>query len=320
MKTLLPALALVAVALPASARGASAQVLRPHASAPHTVAQADVAQATVAQANDAIAVLVAADDAWALGDFAAVAALLEPLLLPVPPSAGERDVRRALERLGASALYIDDPELAGRAFLALLQLDPRHELDPFLYPDSVLGAFAGVRSEHAETLGLVEPPTGGAETVYLERVVRDQSLAVSMIPLGVGFFASERPIPGAVWLGTQAALGVSSLGLWLRNETQRIEGGTLVGPQGGLPRTDAVVARQRAHVALGGLFLGAVAANMLHGAITHARAERVELRILPGAPPELLGARPDRRWRVAFAPILPLDARARAPGESPWPR
>lgn len=245
-----------------------------------------------------------AENAWVFGGFDEVISILEPLVLPTAPEATPRQLERAYTRLGASAYYVERMELAEAAFLALLRGDPSYELDPFLFPNTVIDFFERVREAHRDELGTVEEPAVG-EVVWVERHVQRQPLAVSMLPLGVGFFAAERPVEGAVWASTQTGLAVTSVGFWLLNEGARIEGGSLVGPQGGLPRTDIVVRRQRVHVATGALFLGAALANAIHGAAMHQRFERVEFRTLPGPPEELTRApaRP-RRWVVSVFPIV----------------
>jgi hypothetical protein len=250
-----------------------------------------------------------AENAWVFGDFDEVIQILRDRMLPDRPEGSDRQVERGYTRLGASALYLDDSALAEAAFLALLRGDPSYELDPFLFPNTVIDFFEAVREEHRDELVRLSPMAQAGEVVWVERHVREQSLAVSMLPFGAGFFASERTVEGGLWLGAQSGLAATSLTFWLINENSRIQGGSLVGPQGGLLRSDTTVRRQRVHVATGALFFGAVVANALHGALTHERTRQIDFRTLPGPPEELSRApRPARGWRVSFVPLVELGA------------
>lgn len=259
-------------------------------------------------APDYAELLDRAQNAWAFGDFGDVVTMLAPAVLPPPPDAPSRATDRALAQLGASAIYVDNPELAEEAFVELLRRDAEAELDPFLFPNSVLDFFELVRQEHRSELGVSEPADVAAgETVWVERRIVEQPLAVSMLPFGVGFFAGDRRDIGATWASLEAGLLATSVSFWFVNESSRVDGGTLVGPQGGLPRTDVTVRRQRAQVATGALFLAAVVGNAIHGAIWHDNTRRVDVERLDGPPPEFFGTqanRSDRGFRIRFVPIL----------------
>lgn len=242
-----------------------------------------------------------ADNAWVYGSFDEVIAALRPWMLPAPPPVSETVLLRAWERLGASAWYEGDEELASIAFLELLRLDSQARLDPFVHPNLLVRFFDNVRSENAAELALDTPGVAGGETVYIERSVQTQSILVSMLPFGWGFFAADRDGLATTYLITEVALGATSAGLYWANEAQR-------GPDGLYDDATVPERRRRIQTITGWSFFALVATNMVHGALAHRSITSVEYRTLTEPPSELRdpesSAAPPRRWAIRFAPIF----------------
>lgn len=244
--------------------------------------------------------LAFADNAWVFGDFALVVEVLTPWLVPTPPPASDAVLRRAWERLGASAWYEDDSDLAESAFVELLVLDPRHRLDPFVHPAPLVQFYDEVREDRASELP-VETPTLGGATVYVERRVQTQSMLVSMLPFGWGFFAAGRDGLGTTYLITEVALGATSAGLYWANEAAR-------GADGLYDDATVPERRRRIQVVTGWSFFALLATNIVHGALAHRSITSVEYRTLTEPPSELVdpdtSMRPARRWQFRFAPVF----------------
>jgi len=242
-----------------------------------------------------------AENAYVYGDYIEVVQALRPRLLP----AGPEDVDlgtlvRAYTLLGTSAQFCEMGDVADASFLEILLRDPRFRLDPLLYPPLVIARFDAVREANEERLQdlLVEQDAGA--TVYLEREVRSQSRLVSMMPFGYGFFASDRDVAGMSYAIGEAALGGAMLTLFLANEVARGDDGYFQDPA-------RARARGRAQIAMASGFSALLLANLIHGALTHERTQRVEFRTLTEPPAELDPARrsshSSSRWRVAFSPL-----------------
>ena len=264
------------------------------------------AHTAVAQGDDDAAVqgeafsvaLERAENAWVFGDFDEVIEALEPHLLPTAPPVDPRTLTRAYGRLGASAVYAERAEIADAAFLALLRLDSGHELNPLIYPNTVIRYFEQVRETYADELGDGEPDVAPGETVFVERSVERQPRLVSMAPFGYGFFARGEPGIGSAWLVTEVALGATSLGMYLANETARDD------ETGAIVRTNTTQRRRTIQIVTGTGFFVAIAANVLHGALAHRSISSVEYRTLDEPPPEFRGSR--MRARVRWSPLPSL--------------
>lgn len=239
-----------------------------------------------------------AENAWVFGDFDEVIEALEPHLLPTAPPIEPRTLIRAYGRLGASAVYAERTDLADAAFLALLQLDSGHELNPLIYPNTVIRYFEQVRETYADQIGDTEPDVAPGETVFVERSVERQPRAVSMAPFGYGFYARGEPGIGTAWLVTELTLGATSLGMYIANETARDS------ETGAIVRTSTTERRRTVQIITGTGFFVAIAANVLHGALAHRSISSVEYRTLDEPPPEFRGSR--MRARVRWSPLPSL--------------
>jgi hypothetical protein len=200
--------------------------------------------------------------------------------------------------LGASAVYAERSDLADAAFLELLRLDPSHELNPLIYPNTIIRYFERVRESHADELGRDEPEVAPGETVFVERSVERQPRLVSMTPFGYGFFARGENGIGTAWLVTELTLGATSLGLYLVNEAARDD------ETGAIVRTATTRRRRTAQILTGTGFFVAIAANVVHGALVHRSISSVEYRTLDEPPPEFRGSR--IRARVRWSPLPEL--------------
>ncbi len=241
-----------------------------------------------------------AENSFVYGDYADVVSTLEPLLLPTPPPLDDNTLVRAFTLLGTAAHFEGLGELADRAFLELLLVDPRFRLDPLLYPPPVIARMDTVREENAALVEALLAEETAASTVYFEQSVHEQSLLVSMLPFGYGFLASDREGAGLGYLVSESVLGVSMLSLYLSNEIARDADGFYARP-------DRARNRRRAQYVLATGFTAVVVANIIHGAATHDQARRVDYRTLTEPPPEYRRDAPQSRWRrwdFSFAPIL----------------
>ena len=238
-----------------------------------------------------------ADDAWVFGDYDLVIRVLESRLLPSPPPVDEGVLVHAWSRLGSSAYYEENEELAYTCFLELLRLDSSHTLDRLLFPAQVIAFFERVRSENAASLEVSAPAASSGDTIYLVRSSTRQSRLVSALPLGYGFFTQDRDIEGTVYLLGEAALGIASVWLYIANETSRDAAGYYADP--GLAER-----RQRAQVGTGIAFFALLAANVLHGALTHPAETDFEYQTLDALPSGVQPQSGARRWRIGFHAIV----------------
>ena len=113
--------------------------------------------AVVIPSDPAIA-LREANAAATAGDWARVAAYVEPLLAQ---SLERTDLAEAHRLAGIAALYAQPPrrDIAERHFLEYLRIDLDGQLDPSLYPPEVITFFSDVRARHAAELRARRPKT-----------------------------------------------------------------------------------------------------------------------------------------------------------------
>lgn len=244
-----------------------------------------------------------AENSFIYGDYLDVVQVLEPRLLPAAPAGVEDTVLiRAYTLLGTAAHFETLDEVAESAFLELLLRDPRFRLDPLLYPPRVIERFEGVREANSERLDALLAEDEPGAVVYVEREVTEQSLFVSILPFGYGFFASDRDVAGMSYAIAEAGFGAAMIGLFLTNELAR-------GDDGYFDDAERARNRGRAQIAMASAFSATVLANIIHGAVTHDRTRRVDFRTLTEPPPELSDDRSrsrSRGWRFSFAPLLDL--------------
>lgn len=242
-----------------------------------------------------------AENSFLYGDYLDVVQALWPWLLPEPATETDDEVLvRAYTLLGTAAHFERQGPIADDAFLEILRRAPDHRLDPLIYPPRVIERFEDVREANAEELDALRAPEDRAATLYVQQEVREQTLLVSMLPFGYGFFTSGRDAQGVGYLIGETLLGTTMIGLYAANEIARDENGFY---------EDPVRARNRgrAQVGVAAGFTTLVLINAIHGAVTHSDSRRVSYRTLTEPPPELrddLGDSRRRGWRVSFTPLV----------------
>lgn len=243
-----------------------------------------------------------AENSYLYGDYLDVVQTLWTRLLPEPiADAEEDDLVRAYTLLGTAAHFEDMGRIADDAFLEVLRRDPDHRLDPLLYPPRVIERFESVRELNSAELAELRGPDERSSTLYIQQEVREQSMLVSMLPFGYGFFTSDRDAQGVGYLIGETLLGATMIGLYASNELARTEDGFYEDP-------GRAENRGRAQRAIAGGFTALVLINAIHGAVTHDRSRRLSYRTLTEPPPELRdeGGESSRRsrWRVSFTPLV----------------
>lgn len=218
-----------------------------------------------------------ARDTFVYGDYDSVIRTLQP-----PLESGELGLERdqlidAWTLLAVSAHLIGDHALAEQAFVNLLHLDPYYRLDPLLYTPAVRMFLQEVRQRNLADLPLSNADPESPPVVYIESRVETQTLMVSMLPFGYGFFSGGEDIPGFFYLASQAGTGLASLVLFILNESSRDVRGFFPDPQ-------RAQRRRGAQIITGWTFIGLIVANAVHGGIAHPRFSRVEYRGLDEAP------------------------------------
>jgi hypothetical protein len=240
-----------------------------------------------------------AENAFLYGDFDEVVARLEPVLLPTAPDVEDERVLRGYTLLGVSAQFEDALALADTAYLAALRLDPLFRLDPLMFPPAVIERFEAVRESNRAELDALVAPSEQRPTLYVVERIETQPLAVSVLPFGIGFLASERYGAGSAYLVAQATSTALMTSMYLANEYGRNADGSF---------DDASRAQRRGTVqrASAGALVALVLTNMIHGGLSHAATRRVSYRTLSEPPPAMRPpqSRSPRRWQLRVAPLL----------------
>ncbi|MFB6265098.1 MAG: hypothetical protein ABEL76_15975, partial [Bradymonadaceae bacterium] len=212
-----------------------------------------------------------AEKAFNRGDFDRIPPLLRPTLRPEPAFESESKIVRARELLGVglffSAQQATDAqtrshrlEAARRHFLELLRLRPDYELDPLVFPASVVEVFESVRQAHAEELETIREARRSksnaskhaSKPLYIERNVRERSYAVNFLPFGLGQFQNDEPIQGGLFAGGQiAAIGIVVAGSAVIESLRNQNGRFSVDPNGRGHFSRAFAWRRVQYAALG---------------------------------------------------------------------
>jgi hypothetical protein len=163
--------------------------------------------------------LRAALDHYDFGEYAAACEQLETVRAAGGLSREDEIV--TLRYLGACHHFLGERDASGRAFEALLDADPRAELDPVQFPPELVAFFRDVRDRRA--------PPPDVVTDAPEAPARGKSRAMAFLPFGVGQFQNDSPGKGALFAsleGVSLGLGVVGLALF---ESQKQSGGFLRG-------------------------------------------------------------------------------------------
>jgi hypothetical protein len=248
--------------------------------------QGEEAPAPGRSAQELAARLAEAEDAWFFGSYPEVVRILSPLLVPTPdPNLAHDQLLRGYELLGASLHFQFGPDRSEPAFVALLYLEPDHDLDPFVFPESMRRYLDNLRDAlRVELEAIRRERRRGVYSgqLFVGRTVERRSLVVSMLPFGIGHFLNGERGWGTFYLVTELLLGGVSMGMYMANEVARGDDGYFddVGP---------AETRQLIQVGTGVAFFVVLVANIAHGAVVHQDVIETRYEILDGPPEDFLG-------------------------------
>ncbi|MCA9554437.1 MAG: hypothetical protein KC933_30665 [Myxococcales bacterium] len=198
------------------------------------VAALAMAQQPAAPEDPAAAVRLA-KAAFEYRDFKRVTQILDPWLHP--PRIVDRTLEvEARELMGVSLHVLGDKKGATEEFGQLLELDPKHELDPFVVPPVVIQTFEEVRAKMKPRLDAVgpdrTPPVTGPPEI---REVATVHPALALLPFGTPQFLADQPGRGALWAGLQVAfLALNVIGYrlarleYIENKDNKDENGAVI--------------------------------------------------------------------------------------------
>lgn len=234
-------------------------------------------------------------------DFERVVTILDPWLHPPRIVDPELEVK-ARELLGVSQHVLGRVDDAEEEFANLLELAPKHELDPFLVPPPVIQTFEEVRAKMKPILDKLnekapkapDPPPVEVRTEV--KLVELPHPAVVLTPFGIPQFVLDEPGWGVMWAGIQAAgLIVNVLG-WVQSRR-------IVTPSADDRTIDRSALRVWQGVQYGGLaaFVGAWAGSGIHGyAQLTARRASLAAQATTRAPATTAGPEVGLSWRWSF--------------------
>ncbi|MCC6752339.1 MAG: hypothetical protein IT371_32135 [Deltaproteobacteria bacterium] len=260
----------------------------------------------IADGPDPELALRQAAKAYDRGNYKRVIAILGPLLSPQILLAQEAQVLQARKLLGISYVFSKNAPAAEREFVAILSERPDYRLDPLVDPQAAVEVFDSVKRRNAEKLRAIldrerreadrrrldearrrdrqrrqaELERQGGETV--ERTIVTRSYWVNFVPFGAGQFQNRQRGKGFTLLGTQAALGLTSLGAYLALR--------LAYPSGQVPAEEWTRARALniTQVVSGALFFATVAYGIID-ALLHHQPRTVEEKRYRRAPRIVVG-------------------------------
>jgi hypothetical protein len=243
-----------------------------------------------------------AERAFDNADYDILRPLLEPVLVP-DSEFRDRQQRRRARTLLSVGLYFEAQQVTDASqrrellsavqaqFLEILRDEPDFELNPLIFPASIVEQFEEVKEEHAEELEEIrlarassqaDQRDQGLQTIYIERQVDQRSLALNFFPFGVGQFQNRQPVKGAFFGSAQAlALGANMAGYWM------VE--SLRGPDGYYEAGSATQSARQwqttQYIGLG-VFAGLYAWSVIDALVTYEGAD-VRIHTLDGPPPEM---------------------------------
>jgi hypothetical protein len=163
------------------------------------------------------------------GNYGEAVETLGPWLEPIP-QIEDTALRKQAHELFAVNLYFQSRKAqdkqrrsflvkqARKHFLELLRLDAEHELDPLIYPESVIGLLDKVRQANRDELealkrvkaGETSGSGGPNSTIYIERIVERPVYALNFVPFGAGQFQNGDTVKGGLFAGGQTvAIGIN---------------------------------------------------------------------------------------------------------------
>lgn len=232
-------------------------------------------------------------------------------------------IQESRKLLGASYLFVSRPADADRQFELLVRAAPNQTMEAPDFSAHVVQAFQRVstrvhqeieaeqervrRAEEERRLSEMEAILrdrqrieGITELARLERVERENSRYLALIPFGVGQFQNEKDALGIFFAVTEVALIGAAIGTYVAWDS-------LVIPdlQPDDPRLEPFRDREQALRISNQVFFATAAATILAGIL------EAELNFVPGRtttrerdlPPELLPPEPETEVEVAVSPF-----------------
>ncbi|MCX4244550.1 hypothetical protein [Paraliomyxa miuraensis] len=241
-----------------------------------------------------------AEAAWSRGGWTEVREVLEPVAADPSRLQDSRLREKALALLADAT--VNDPALdeserrvqAGEYLERLLDADPGWRLPPAIYSPELFELFVEVQDQRSQRASAqceadrmaceadladnaadledlrrrhadLEQKYDDQEVEVRDRVARSRVFAA--IPAGIGHFYNGEPVLGGVFLGAEAVLGATGLGLILVRKvvdgcdrTDGFERGSLECAAG--RDLDAILRRRKAEEVVGWLFLGTIALDI----------------------------------------------------------
>ena len=197
-------------------------VARPEADAKAAAATASgAALATTATAAAPVSEWEEAVNAFKYQDFDTAIPRLRKLIYPAPRLERKREWL-AREYLAAALWWSGKKQPALDEFTALLVRNPPALLDPAYYPPQMIKDFAQLR-ENLIRLGVIKR---NQKAQIPDEPGRPQSpaLVLALFPFGVGQFANQQPLKGALFLGTELGLATASAALYVFNRDLGVQG------------------------------------------------------------------------------------------------
>jgi hypothetical protein len=196
------------------------------------------AEAADAPALDDAERVSAARRAFAQAEYGKLVELLEPLFPDAIATLEDDDRKDARQLFGVGLFFRAQQATAPTqrdalldrtrsVFLDLLREDPFFQLDPLLYPASVVEVFDGVVADNTEELeelrASMRPDDGpqSIETVYIQREQERANFALVFFPFAVGQFQNGDLVKGTLLASVQAASLILNIASYLVVESLR---------------------------------------------------------------------------------------------------
>jgi hypothetical protein len=235
--------------------------------------------------------------------------LLEALLYPQVRLIQPEQEQQAREYLGACRWWRQDLQGADAEFTALLLKKPAAALDPFYYPPEMVSHFGALRAR-LQAQGVLPgreppppqptPPKPEVKVVEKVRVVRERPLYPVFLPFGVGQFANDQPVKGALFATGEVLALAANLTSYLVIESLRGPDGYFSPQRFQEARALRVVLYASAGT-LGALYLGGVVDAWLN----HRGDSVQEVAPAPAAPGPEARAAPRPRWTPVSLGLTP---------------
>ncbi len=176
------------------------------------------------------------------------------------------------------------------AFWLLLQEDPDHHLDEFLFPASIVEVFTDVLTEHKSELDALKKTKtendGSPGVLYIERNVERKIWAINLMPFGMGQFQNEQPVKGTLFAVVQTlSLGINIASFLTIESLRNSDNGRFSTEPDGGDFAQALLWRNIMWVSLG-VFVASYAGSVWDG-INFFQETKVRIRTLDEAPLEL---------------------------------